>query len=226
MNILIVVAHPDDEVLGCGGTIARLTAEGHRVRIAIVAEGCSSRDGQSRQEAEQGIAVLRLHAAQSAKILGAEPPVMLGLPDNRLDTCPLLEIVKKISRLVEEFQPETIYTHFGGDLNIDHGVVFRAVMTASRPIAGSPVKAIYAFEVPSSTEWAFGKVGGEFSPNLFVDVSNFMNSKILAMQAYDSEVRPFPHPRSTETLLAKAAVWGSTAGVAAAEAFMAVRIIV
>lgn len=225
MNVLVVVAHPDDEVLGCGGTIARLTSEGHCVRIAILAEGCTSRDGQSKNEADKGVVVLRQQAAACAKIIGAEPPIMFGLPDNRLDTVPLLDIVKRINRLVEEFQPETIYTHFGGDLNIDHSVVFRAVMTASRPTAGASIKAVYVFEVPSSTEWAFGMVGGIFTPNVFVDVSDFMKSKIEAMRVYENELRPFPHPRSAETLLAKAATWGSAAGITAAEAFMAVRII-
>jgi LmbE family N-acetylglucosaminyl deacetylase len=155
--------------------------------------------------------------------LGVKNIVLHKLPDNRLDTVPLLDIVKIVEGLVEGIKPEIIYTHHGGDLNIDHGVIHRAVLTATRPLAGQPVQEIYAFEVPSSTEWAFQRLEPAFRPNVFVDVSWTLEAKIAAMQCYETEVRQFPHPRSPEALRALAMRWGSLAGCAAAEAFELVR---
>jgi LmbE family N-acetylglucosaminyl deacetylase len=222
-TILVVAAHPDDEVLGCGGTIARLAQEGHRVYIAILGEGVTSRYGR-REEADPALLeALRGRSREVAERLGAVDLFLYGLPDNRFDTVPLLDVVKIVEDLVKRLTPQTIYTHSGGDLNIDHRVVSRAVLTATRPLAGSPVKEVYAFEVPSSTEWAFGHLQPVFRPNVLVDISRTLEAKIQAMQLYESEARPFPHPRSPEALRAVALRWGATGGVDAAEAFELIR---
>lgn len=213
-NVLIIAAHPDDEVLGCGGTIAKLAAEGKQVEILILGEGAASRGG-SAKEIEQ----LQTHARNAANILGAANVRFASLPDNRFDTVALLDIIKQIEAVVDELKPETVFTQHGGDLNVDHQITFRAVMTAVRPMAGSPVRALYAYEVGSSTEWAFQQFAPVFRPSLFVDISGFLDKKIAAMQAYESEARPAPHPRSPEVLRAQAAVRGSAVGLAAAEAF-------
>ena len=147
-----------------------------------------------------------------------------GLPDNRFDTVPLLEIVKIVEELVVSIRPERIYTHHQGDLNVDHSVTHRAVLTATRPLPGALVKEILAFEVPSSTDWAFDRLT-PFRPNYFVDVTSTLETKIEAMETYRSEKREFPHPRSPEALEANARRWGSVAGHAAAEAFEVVRLI-
>lgn len=223
MTVLVFTAHPDDEVLGCGGTIAQLAQEGHDVYIAIMGEGITSRY-QQREQADQAL-VEELHARsqQVAKILGSKDLFMYSFPDNRFDTVPLLELIKIIEELIERLKPRIIYTHHSGDLNIDHVVLHRAVLTATRPVADCPVRKIYAFEVPSSTEWAFGQFQSAFRPNVFVDISATLETKIQAMALYESETQPFPHPRSTEALRAIARRWGSVVGCNAAEAFELIR---
>jgi LmbE family N-acetylglucosaminyl deacetylase len=223
MSVLVVAAHPDDEVLGCGGTAARLAHEGHAVHIAIMAEGITSRHAQRDQADAQQLSRLHQQAHAAAAKMGAKDVVLFKLPDNRLDTVPLLEVVKLVEQLVENLKPEVIYTHHPGDLNIDHEVVHRAVLTATRPVAGQPVREIYAFEVPSSTEWAFQRLQPSFRPNVFVDVTSTLDAKLDAMACYDSESREFPHPRSPEALRALATRWGTVVGCPAAEAFELVR---
>src|SRR5277367_6189354 len=219
MKVLVVAAHPDDEILGCGGTMTRLAREGHEVRIAILAEGMSSRYAHREDADPQQLQHLHARAQQAANKIGARELVLCKLPDNRLDTVPLLEVVKLVEELVARFRPEVIYTHHAGDLNVDHGVIHRAVLTATRPMAGQPVREIYAFEVPSSTEWAFQRIEPAFRANVFVDVTATLEAKIAAMECYESEARKFPHPRSPEALRAIAMRWGSVVGCAAAEAF-------
>lgn len=223
MSILVVAAHPDDEVLGCGGTIARLTGEGHKVFIAILGEGITSRYQQHNQANPALVKSLQTRSRQVSKLLGAKDVFMHSLPDNRFDTVPLLDIVKIVEELIERLQPQVVYTHNGGDLNIDHVVVHRAVLTATRPIEGQSVQDIYAFEVPSSTEWSFQRFEHTFRPNVFVDISDTLEIKLKALSLYESEVRAFPHPRSPESLQAIARRWGSITGCRAAEAFELIR---
>jgi len=225
MILLVVVAHPDDEVLGCGATIARLTQEGHEVYIAILGEGITSRYQQREQADRSLVEALHARGRQVAELLGVRDLFLYNLPDNRFDTVALLDVVKIIEELIERLKPEVIYTHHGGDLNIDHVVTHRAVLTATRPVTDQPVQEIYAFEVPSSTEWTFGQFQPAFRPNVFMDISDTLEAKVQAMALYESEVRPFPHPTSSVALRASARRWGSMAGVEAAEAFELIRAI-
>ena len=222
MNILIVAAHPDDEVLGCGATLARLSRD-HNVYVAILGEGITSRHARREDAEASALRKLKAQAREAAKRLGARDVFLESLPDNRFDTVPLLDIVKHVERWVGELRPEVIYTHHRGDLNIDHVLTYRAVLTATRPAAGMPVREIYTFEVGSSTEWAFASASDAFHPTVFVPVEDTLELKIEALNVYDTETRPFPHPRSPEALRARARHWGSTVGVAAAEAFELVR---
>jgi LmbE family N-acetylglucosaminyl deacetylase len=222
-SVLIVAAHPDDEILGCGGTMARLANEGHEVRIAILAEGMTSRYQQRDQVDRKQLNDLHSHAQRAADKVRAKELVLCKLPDNRMDTVPLLEVVKVVEDLLERFRPSVIYTHHSGDLNVDHGVVHRAVLTATRPVPGQRAREIYAFEVPSSTEWAFQRLEPTFRPSVFVDISATLDTKISALACYDTETRAFPHPRSPEALRAIAMRWGSVAGFQAAEAFELIR---
>jgi LmbE family N-acetylglucosaminyl deacetylase len=223
MTNLVIAAHPDDEVLGCGGTIARLAREGHAVHIAILGEGITSRFARRGQADKKLLKQLHDRSHRVANFLGAKDLFMGDLPDNRFDTVPLLDVVKMIERLVEKIRPEAIYTQHGGDLNIDHAVTFRATLTATRPVHGCPVKALYSYEVASSTEWGFQRFEPAFSPSLFINIESTLEGKIRAMQMYESEARVFPHPRSAESLSAMAAKWGATVGLKAAEAFEVIR---
>jgi len=220
---LVIAAHPDDEVLGCGGTIARLVAEEQNVYIAILGEGVTSRYAESEEAGAGELEALHASSHQVATLLGVKDLFMFNFPDNRFDTIPLLNVVKAIEGVIEQVKPYAIYTQHGGDLNIDHVTVYRATLAATRPMSDCPVKQVYAYEVASSTEWSFAQFAPAFQPNVFVDISATLDIKIKAMQMYESESRPFPHPRSPEALKAIAKRWGSVAGLQAAEAFSLVR---
>lgn len=218
-KILVIAAHPDDEVLGCGGTIARLASEGHEVNVLILGEGVTSREGVSGAMQEEMLAQLRLQSQKVGALLGVKDVVHESLPDNRFDSVPLLDIVHKIEAHVAALKPAVVYTQHGGDLNIDHQITFKATMAAVRPMSGTSVNALYAYEVASSTEWAFGQFSPAFKPSLFVDISSFLEKKLLAMAEYTDESRNFPHPRSSKALTAQVQKWGVSVGYAAAEAF-------
>lgn len=223
MNVLVIAAHPDDEVLGCGGTIARLAREGHDVFISILGEGVSSRYPRREDADPNLLRALHGDSRRAADVLGAREVFLHGLPDNRFDTVPLLDVVKILEGLIGRLRPTVVYTQHGGDLNVDHVRVFRAALTATRPLAGCPVQSVLAYEVASSSEWAFQCFSPSFRPNVFADVGATLETKIQAMAVYESEARAFPHPRSPEALRAAATRWGSVAGLMAAEAFELVR---
>jgi LmbE family N-acetylglucosaminyl deacetylase len=222
-RVLVVAAHPDDEILGCGGTLSRLIREGCEVHVAILGEGVTARCGRSGEAERARVEALHAVSKTISEEMGVEECHLSNLPDNRFDTVPLLEVIRTIEALVDRVRPQIIYTHHQGDLNIDHTIVNRAVLTASRPLAGCPIRDIYAFEVPSSTEWAFSRPGSTFAPNVFVDITETIEDKIQALLRYENEVRPFPHPRSPGAIRAIAWRWGSVAGVDAAEAFELIR---
>jgi LmbE family N-acetylglucosaminyl deacetylase len=223
MNILVVAAHPDDEVLGCGGTIARLAKENHNVFCLLLGEGITSRYDQREKAAESELKQLKTEAEQAAEILGIKKTFFSDFPDNRFDTVPLLNLVKAIENIKKEIKPDIVYTHHQGDLNIDHQITFKAVLTACRPTKGETVKEIYSFEVPSSTEWNSPDKQNYFMPDVFVDITETLDKKLDALQVYKEEAREYPHPRSPEALRAIAHRWGSTAGLGAAEAFQLIR---
>ena len=220
---LVVAAHPDDEVLGCGGTIARLAEEGHVIFVAILGEGITSRYERRKEADKMLVRGLRDCSRKVGDLLGIKDLFFFDLPDNRFDTVPLLDVVKIIEKLVKRLRPEIVYTHHVGDLNVDHSVVHKAVLTATRPLPGHPVREVYAFEIPSSTEWAFGQYQQGFWPNVFVEISATLTTKIRAIALYESETEPFPHPRSPKAIKSIATRWGSVAGLKAAEAFVLLR---
>jgi N-acetylglucosamine malate deacetylase 1 len=217
LNVLAVAAHPDDELLGLGGTIASHAAKGDRVRLAVMCEGISS-----RYTPEWDLEV-RKQAKEAAGILGVTDLVLGNLPDQRLETLALCDVVKEVESLMAEWQPEVVYTHFGGDINRDHKILTEAVLVAARPYAAPYVKEILMFETPSSTEWGSPVLAAAFQPNVFVDVSTFVEQKIKAFSCYTAEVRAYPHPRSLEALTDRARYWGSVINRRAAEAFVLVR---
>ena len=215
-KVLVVVAHPDDEVIGCGGTIARHVKNGETVQVVFLADGFGSRDnGVDRSK----------QANEAAIFLGCNPPIFLNLPDNQLDTLPLLNIVKKVEAIVSRFKPDIVYTHNFGDLNIDHQITHRAVITACRPEPGFSVKEIYSFEVLSATHWQSRSMGVPFVPNYFVNISDYIELKINALHFYDQEMRDYPHIRSYNSVEDLSKFRGGLVGVKNAEAFCIERLI-
>lgn len=223
MSVLVVVAHPDDEVLGCGGTLAKCSRT-EAVHVLQIGQGIGARQ---LPVAEHVRAIHRLRAAalEAGKIVGASS-VILGsedFPDNAFETVSLLSLVQVIESHIRHLRPTTIYTHHAGDLNVDHRRVFQAVLTACRPLEECPVQAIYSFEVPSATEWAFQQLA-VWAPTRFVDIRGHLETKLQALACYDSEARLFPHPRSPEAIRALAQWRGAQSGMGCAEAFMVVRV--
>ena len=219
-SVLVVAAHADDEVLGCGGTIARHVAEGDIVHVVFMADGVGSRGADvSKQHQSRN-----LSRDEALQILGVLECNALDFPDNRMDSVPLLDVVKALEPIIDQVQPTRVYTHHHGDLNVDHRVTHQAVLTACRPMPGSSVREILAFEVMSSTEWA--TLGAApFVPNAFVDISNYLSKKLGALAAYDMEMRPVPHSRSVAHVKALALHRGNCVGLEAAEAFEMIRIV-
>ena len=215
--IVVVAAHPDDEVLGCGGTIALHVERGAEVHVIFVADGVSSRGSAT------GISERQDAALEVSKILGYVEPTFLQLLDNQLDTLPLLEIVQKLETIFRRIRPTIVYTHHGSDLNIDHQLVHSAVLTACRPIPDQSVHTIYSYEVVSSTEWSSPEQGVQFRPVRYVDISSCVEKKLQALHCYSDEMRLFPHPRSIEAVEALGRLRGSEVGVEFAEAFGLIR---
>jgi LmbE family N-acetylglucosaminyl deacetylase len=221
-RILVVASHTDDEVLGCGGTIARHIAEGDIVHIVFMADGVGSR---GRDSIQSGALQIRNQARNEALcILGVTNFYDLEFPDNRMDSVPLLEVVQALEPIIEHVQPVRVYTHHYGDLNVDHRITHQAVMTACRPIPGCSVREILLFEVMSSTEWATPGIA-TFVPNSYVDISDYLPKKLEALAAYHMEMRESPHARSIKNLEYLSRHRGNCLGINAAEAFMVVRII-
>lgn len=216
-SILVVAAHPDDEVLGCGGYIAARVKSGDEVVVTFLSDGVTSRNensGKSEIEA-------RRHAARSAaEVLGVNDISFGDFPDNKLDSVPILDVIKKIEAVLKKVHPSIVVTHFGGDLNVDHKIVNQAVLTACRPISNQDVKQVMFFEVPSSTEWQVPTEGEAFVPNWFEDISETLELKVKALNMYQSELREWPHPRSVKGIEHLAHWRGASCGVDAAEAFV------
>jgi len=217
MRVLVLGAHPDDELLGPGGTIAGHVDSGDEVVCVIASEGATTRYG------DDSVAELETSAREAAEILGVADIRFLALPDQQLDAQPILSVIQAVERIVEEVHPEVVYSHHWGDANRDHRVISEATMVACRPIGDRFPASVYLFETPSSTEWSWPDPNSAFVPNHFVDVTATLERKLEAMARYTTEVRPPPHPRSPEALRSRAAYWGQTITRPFAEAFVVGR---
>jgi LmbE family N-acetylglucosaminyl deacetylase len=211
-SVLVIAAHPDDEVLGCGGTVALHARAGDEVTAVIACEGESLRYGPGGVGQSE-------HSRRAAEMLGLKESRRLGFPDQRLDTLTLLDLIAPLERAVREVRPAVVYCQFGGDANRDHELLFRAALVATRPLEPF-LEAVYAFDTASSTEWGYPR---SFVPDTWVDISTTLEQKLCAMACYESEVRPYPHPRSLEALRHRAHSWGNQCCMEAAEVFMTVR---
>ncbi len=222
MTVLVVAAHPDDETLGAGGSIARWTAEGREVAWLVLGEGSTSRSAGDDPAAAAAAERQRSDCRAAAEVLGVTDVSFAGLPDQRFDRLDLVDVVALVQAEVDRVQPTVVVSHHRGDLNRDHRITAEAVLVATRPVGSTSVRTVLAFEVLSSTEWAFDP-STAFNPNLFVDVTAHLEAKVAALASYSGEVRELPHPRSEEAVRALARLRGSTTGVEAAEAFQIVR---
>jgi len=217
-RVAVIAAHPDDEVLGFGGVIARHADAGAEVRILILATGIASRgelDGSA-------LACLRSQGSKAIAILGAASIAFADFPDNRMDSVPLLDVVQRIEGFLRDFPAERVYTHHAGDLNVDHRVAQQAVLTACRPLPSATARALLAGEVNSATDWA-GTSASPFLPTEYIDIAAALERKLAAMACYAEELRPWPHARSLRAMRAQAEFRGSQAGLEAAEAFITLR---
>ena len=225
-KILVVVAHPDDELLGLGATMHKLINEQNcEVRVIILGEGITSRsDERNPEKWKEELKLHRKNIEDARKEIGYDSVGIYDFPDNRFDTVALLDIIKVIEKEKEIFKPEIIFTHHGGDLNIDHQRTFEAVITATRPTKDENVKAIITFETPSGTEWIASSDPRKFNPNLFIEIfKENLDAKIKAMESYEFEKRTYPHPRSPESLTILAKHRGVIVGKKYAETFCIIR---
>ena len=219
-SIVAIFAHPDDEILACGASLAKHASTGAVVRILLLASGLTARGPVATSAMDE----LHDHARRAADVIGAESVMFGEFPDNRMDTVPLLDVVQVIEEFLGDMTPEILYTHNDTDLNIDHQKTFDAVTTASRPLGKNKIKNILTFENPSSTEWNLKGGSFHFNPNTFISIDeNNLQKKVDAMEKYSFEKRSFPHPRSPESLRNLASYRGNIVGEKFAEALMLIR---
>jgi LmbE family N-acetylglucosaminyl deacetylase len=226
MNVLAVVAHPDDELLGCGATLRMLADQGHQVYTVVL---CSAADARhARPELER----LNQVAEESERIVGIVDSAKHQFPNIRFNTVPHLEMVQAVEAAIERFTPSWVFTHHPGDLNQDHRVAYEAVMAAvrlperrSRALDPLLVRKVFLFEVPSSTDWS-SPVDAPFRPTSFFDASGTMEAKMAALEAFEGALKPHPHPRSAQNVRALAQLRGAQVGLELAEAFVLVRDVV
>ena len=216
MNVLVIACHPDDEVLGCGGTILKHVKEGDKVYLCVVTNAIESLKLSKKQADSR-----RLEVINSSSILKIKKTFFLDLPSVRLDTIPIFEVIKKLSGVIKEVNPQVVYTHNSSDPNQDHKIVHQASIVATRPLPDLSIKKVVVYEVPSSTTYSFFK--NPFSPNMFVDIESFMNRKIKALAVYKSEVKKYPHPRSGKGIKIYALFRGLMCGKKCAEAFEIIK---
>ena len=215
-KILIIAAHPDDEILGCGGTIFKLK-KNNKIQIIFMTNGVSARSNN-----DDKILKRKLECERLFKYLKIGKPTFFNLPDNQLDQLPLLKIVKKVEKVIKSFKPEVVFTHYENCLNIDHQITYKATITACRPLKNISVKKILSFEVLSSTEWGLYKKK-TFQPNYYLGIDKEIKNKIKAMKFYKSELKKYPHSRSLKAIEALAKYRGISSGFKYAEGFMLVR---
>jgi LmbE family N-acetylglucosaminyl deacetylase len=213
---LIIAAHPDDEVLGCGGLIKKYSSN-EEFYVLILSDGADTRYDNPMES------ILKNNAVKANNILGTKELFFENLPNQKMDNMPILEVTQTIETYISKLKPERVFTHHIGDLNKDHQIVAEATFTATRSIVGQIVKEVYSYNVPSSTEWNF--ISGEkvFVPNVFIDIQNEINFKIEAMKSYASECRAYPHPRSPEALKIHSNYWGVVSGFEYVEPFKLIR---
>jgi LmbE family N-acetylglucosaminyl deacetylase len=223
MNVLCVATHPDDEVIGVGGTLRRHSENGDEVRVVILSNAEPARHEKITPEVEAKMEMRKESTRKACDHLGVDSVEFYDYPDNSFDTVPLLDIVKTVEEEILSFDPDIIYTHHYGDLNISHELTSRAVITATRPLPESNIKRVYAYETLSNSEWSAPRNMKSFQPTFFIDIGDQLASKMEAVRAHEMELREHPHPRNVKDVHRNAKLWGAKSGVQAAEPFELLR---
>ena len=224
-KILVICAHPDDEVLGCGGSLLKHRDIKNEINLVFVFEGSSARyDTLNNKKIIKDIQNRENAAKKVSKILKAKTVTFLNYPNLRFQNTQLLDMTKKIENKIKEINPNIIYTHSNTDLNRDHRLCLEMVVAATRPVLKKNIRTILSFEIPSSTEWSYSSFG-KFTPNYFENINNHVKEKIKLMKIYNTETRKVPHPRSVENILSQSRMAGSQCGFSYAERFQVIRII-
>jgi len=216
-RVLVLAPHPDDEVLGCGGTIARLADQGQEVHVAIMTSGRPPRF------AAEGVALVRAEAEAAHRMLGVAETYFGDLPAAELDTVAHADLNAAVSDVVQRVRPDTLFIPFIGDLHLDHKLLFRAALVAARPRGANYPARILAYETLSETNWLAPYLDQSFTPNVYLDISATLDRKIAAFRAFASQCKEFPDERSPEALTALARSRGATVHLMAAEAFVLIR---
>lgn len=217
MRILAIAAHPDDEVIGAGGTLARHVAEGDEVYWCVVTEAHSPRwPEEVRVQA-------RRQVDQVQQVLGIREVFFCGFTTVALNTVPYIDLCSALQRVVDEVQPEVVYTTPGSDINLDHRLVYEATLVATRPLPGSCVRRVLSYEVSTTARYGLPAGSSGFEPNVFVDISRYLDKKLEVMRCYEAELRTYPHPRSLRGIRLLAEERGLSIGLGAAECFRLVR---
>lgn len=219
MNILVVGAHPDDEILGCGATLGILSKERNIIHSLILGEGITARDQIRKTQVKK----LRKNGKKANLTIGIDHIEFFNFPDNKFDSVPLLSLVKVVEKKVKDFEPDIIYTHHFSDLNIDHQLTYQAILTACRPQPDFNYPDIISFFIPSSTDWNIPNPCFGFSPNIFVNVKKTIELKLDALRQYESEMKNYPHSRSLESIRTFSKYWGNRVGLEYVEPFVLVR---
>lgn len=222
-KVLVVVAHPDDELIGVGGTLRKHVKNGDEVHVLILGDGKTSRQNKYEAMNDSTKTLSMAETTKAMKVLGITNLYHEYLPDNRFDQLTLLDIVKLVAQYIEKVSPSLVYSHHSGDLNVDHQLTAEAVIIATRPIQNSSIKELRLFETLSSTEMAGSRFTHVFIPNLFVNIENELEDKLDALKCYESEMREFPHPRSLKAIEYNARVWGAKNNQMAIEPFYIFR---
>jgi LmbE family N-acetylglucosaminyl deacetylase len=220
-TVLVIAAHPDDDAFGCGGTIRKLANQKNKIYAIYFTDGVSARI--NKKDLKKKINDRKENSEKASNIMGIKKSIYYSFPDNQLDKVPLLQIIQKIEVQIKKIKPDLIFTHFENDLNLDHQIINRAVVTATRPKPNLKLKKILLFETLSSTEWKFSNKMKVFNPNYFVDISKTINHKIKSIKCYKKEIFKWPHPRSEKGVKTLAMYRGQSVGLKFAEAFQLLR---
>jgi len=221
-KVLVIGAHPDDETFGVGGTIAKYSSNSDIVHVLLITDGSSSQ----YENFEEMIKRKKNEAKKAMEVLGVEKIEFNTLPDMQLDTVSHIKINSIIEKKISDFNPNIVYTHFWGDVNKDHRMIFESTIVATRPGPNNKVSKVLGYETSSSTEWQSPKISDRFIPTVFVDISDHIETKIKAVECYKSELREYPHPRSPEAVRIYSRRNGINISKEAAERFILIREII